>query len=202
IVVTDENKFIPLSGDTTIVRVTLNQKDVAFSELLQLPAKKGELTRLLYEPELPASDTVHTLVVEAFDGSGNAAASNPYQVHFRTQTDVELEGVYPYPNPMNTQTVFAFRMRGADAQTIDDFRLRIYTINGRLIREFDLIDNPSQLDSGALRIGWNKLRWDGTDEDGDLVATGVYLYRVFASSEGADLDLGSMSKVEKIVVIR
>lgn len=203
IIVNDENEFIPLRDDTTVVRVHLDGVEVPFSELSMSSGKRaGERIRLLYQPRLPERDTVHTLVVEAFDGTGNAAADNPYQVHFRTQTDVQVESVYPYPNPMSTSTVFAFRLRGADTFTIDDFRIRIYTINGRLIREFDLIQDPSVLETGGLRIGWNKLRWDGTDQDGDLVATGVYLYKVFASEEEGSIDLGSTRKVERIAVIR
>jgi hypothetical protein len=81
------------------------------------------------------------------------------------------------------------------------------------VREFDLIEDPSTLEAGALKIGWNKIRWDGRDEDGDVVATGVYLYRVFASAQDESIHSGegcagdrscrtASAPVEKLVVIR
>ena len=29
-----------------------------------------------------------------------------------------------------------------------------------------------------MKYDFNKIHWDGRDEDGDLVASGVYLYRI------------------------
>jgi hypothetical protein len=118
------------------------------------------------------------------------------------QSAFEIESMYPYPNPMHTFTTFAFRLRGADALLADEFRMRIYTVTGRLIREFDLIDDPALLEIPGLRIGWNKLRWDGRDADGDLVAPGVYLYKVFLKAEGQSMEVNNDASIEKLVVLR
>lgn len=206
ILVADENPFFSLKDDSTVISVRLNDRLIPYSalEVISGPSKRGQDSEinLRFQPDLSNTDSTHTLVIQAQDISGNAPASGAYQVHFRTQSDVELESIYPYPNPMSTQTVFAFRLRGADASLMDDFRLRIYTLSGRLIREFDLLEDPSNLASGMLRIGWNKLRWDGRDADGDLIATGVYLYKISARAEGKTLAAGNASNVEKVVVIR
>ncbi|GIV60653.1 MAG: hypothetical protein KatS3mg043_1742 [Rhodothermaceae bacterium] len=200
ITVRDDNPFIPLQGDTTVVTVTLDDRRIPFDRLAG--KRNDNELRLRFQPDFSGSDSTHTLVVHVRDGSGNEAEGSPYQVHFRTATDLRIEPVYPYPNPMNNFTVFAFRLIGPDAARIEDFRLRLYTITGRLLREFDLIENPALLEGGSLRIGWNKVRWDGTDADGDPVATGVYLYRVFARTrDGGDL-LNEAARVEKVVVIR
>ncbi len=197
----DENAFRPLA-DSTVFALTLNgtpiglrSPDVRFE-----PAKApSNVARIVYTPDLSGRDTTYTLVLRAFDASGNEAADSPYQVHFRVENALTVEDVLPYPNPMNTQTTFAFRVRGADAALVSECRLRIYTLTGQPVREFDLVENPALLDAGALRVGWNKLRWDGTDADGDRLATGVYLYRVFV--RGADGALGS-TDVERIAIIR
>lgn len=206
ILIEDENPFFSLREDTTVISVTLNDRLVPYRafDIVEGPTKRGDDNEinLRFQPDLSAVDSTHTLVVQAQDVSGNAAVDGTYQVHFRTQSDVTLESVYPYPNPMSTQTVFAFRLRGADASLMDDFRLRLYTLSGRLIREFDLLEDPTDLAGGTLRIGWNKLHWDGRDEDGDRVATGVYLYKIFARAEGKTLPAGNASSVEKVVVIR
>lgn len=201
ITVEDENAFRPLD-DSTVVQLTLNGQRIGLNDpdVQFTPATAGQRqARLVYTPDLSGRDTTYTLVLRAFDTSGNEAAGSPYQVHFRVQNALLVESVLPYPNPMNTHTTFAFRVKGADASGIEECRLRIYTLTGQLVREFDLIEDPSGLDAGGLRIGWNKLRWDGTDADGDRLATGVYLYRVFMRGEGQTL--GS-SDVERIAIIR
>jgi flagellar hook assembly protein FlgD len=53
------------------------------------------------------------------------------------------------------------------------FRIDIYTITGRLVRRLDLKD------LGLVYIGQNLngFEWDGTDDYGDRLANGVYLYK-------------------------
>jgi len=200
--VEDENPFLTIKGDTTIVSATLDDEEIPFSILAGNKQNGDNTLNLRFTPDLSGSDTTHTLVVHVQDKSANQAVGSPYQVHFRTQSETLVEKVYPYPNPMSSFTVFAFRLLGADASAIDQFRLRIYTINGRLIREFDVLKEPGLTEAGGLRIGWNKIRWDGRDEDGDRVATGVYLYKVLVRSSDAPKGYNQTSKVEKLVVIR
>ena len=147
--------------------------------------------RLQFEPDLGGRDSTYTLKVEAEDTRGNAV--EPYQGSFRVQQSQVIRDVYPYPNPMNTHTTFAFRVEGGRNEALRDFTLRIYTLSGRLVRQLE----DRHLDA-PLRVGWNTLRWNGRDEDGDRVATGVYLYRV--NIEGAETTF--RGDVEKISVIR
>ena len=51
--------------------------------------------------------------------------------------------------------------------------IKIYTIAGRLIRDIKL--GPSD-----LITNFNKIYWDGKDEDDDEIGNGVYLYKVIA----------------------
>jgi flagellar hook assembly protein FlgD len=94
---------------------------------------------------------------------------------------------------MSTHTTFAFRVEGGQNEMLQNFRLRIYTLAGRLVRELD----ETNLDS-PLSVGWNTLTWNGRDEDGDRVATGVYLYRV--RIEGDEQTF--RGDIEKVTVIR
>ena len=206
----DESEFFPID-DTSYVDVYLREglplSTVGFlSDYQQIPFGSGELSFqpanpsqsnaneavVTYTPNFAGRDSTYTLRIEAKDGSGNEI--EPYEVSFRVQTQQVIRDVYPYPNPMSERTTFAFRVEGGRTEQLRDFRLRIYTVAGRLIREFTSTD----LETGALRVGWNLLPWDGRDADGDRVATGVYLYRV--SVEGGD---GTFTgDVEKVAVIR
>ena len=206
ILVSDNNPNLTLD-DTSHVDVYfkggLPERDPGLGSLFQripftsdalafMPPDSGSTeVRLLFEPDLPMRDSTYTLKVEAEDARGNKI--EPYQGSFRIQQEQVIKDLYPYPNPMNTHTTFAFRVEGGQNEALRDFTLRIYTLSGRLVRQFD----ESDLDH-PLRVGWNTLRWNGRDEDGDRVATGVYLYR--ADVEGAETSF--RGDIEKISVIR
>ncbi|MFB6247607.1 MAG: C25 family cysteine peptidase [Salinibacter sp.] len=159
-------------------------------ELVPSDSASGTM-RLLFEPRLRAQDSTYTVKVEAQDARGNEI--EPYQVSFRVQKDQVIRDVYPYPNPMSTHTTFAFRVEGGRDEMLKDFALRIYTLSGRLVRELTRADLEQ-----PLGVGWNTVRWNGRDADGDRVATGVYLYRVRV--EGTDQTF--RGDVEKVTVIR
>ncbi|MFQ5568345.1 MAG: C25 family cysteine peptidase [Rhodothermales bacterium] len=211
IVLSDTNPF-KLLTDTSLVTLTLERVDtpgaeerIAFNRpdvQFEPATEERNEARILFTPDFTGLDAVFTLRVEAFDISQNEAVGSPYQVHFRIESTFEIGTVYPYPNPMSTFTRFAFLLKGADPTAIEDFRIRIYTVTGRVVQEFDVMEDPSLLEGGQLRIGWNKLFWDGRDVDGDLLATGVYLYKVFLKVDGETITVNNDSGIEKLVVLR
>jgi hypothetical protein len=206
VTLSDDNEYRPLSDSTVITilmdgnKISYNRPDVVFE-----PAddEDNEAT-LTFSPDFTGEDTTHTLKIYAQDAVGNANPSReePYSFSFRVQTEAEVESLYPYPNPMHNFTTFMFRLRGADPSLVEDLRIRIYTLSGRVVREFDLVNDSYHLESGGLQIGWNRLQWDGTDEDGDLLANGVYLYQVFLRAEGEELMVNNESGIEKIAIVR
>jgi hypothetical protein len=73
------------------------------------------------------------------------------------------------PNPFNPVTQIGFRLR-QDGPA----RLRIYSIDGRLVRT--LLDGP-------LAAGEQMTTWDGRDEGGRPLPSGLYLYAFEAAGQ-------------------
>ena len=84
---------------------------------------------------------------------------------------MKLLDVYNYPNPTSGETHFTFKL----TQIPDEVKIKIYTIAGRLIKEINI---PST----DLKYDFNKIFWDGRDEDGDFPGNGVYLYKVILTA--------------------
>ncbi|NKB65748.1 MAG: hypothetical protein GKR89_01685 [Candidatus Latescibacteria bacterium] len=79
---------------------------------------------------------------------------------------VGLELAANAPNPFNSQTQISFRL-GRSGKAL----LAMYNIAGQRVRR--LVD-------GDLAGGMHKVVWDGRDEKGREVASGVYIYRLEA----------------------
>jgi flagellar hook assembly protein FlgD len=75
------------------------------------------------------------------------------------------------PNPFNPSTTIRFSVPAGGPRP---YSLRVYDVRGALVRE---------LASGQISGGMHEVRWDGRDERGAGVSSGVYLYRVTAGSE-------------------
>ncbi len=80
---------------------------------------------------------------------------------------VELAG--NFPNPFNPSTVISFGLPVAQPVS-----LNVYDVHGHRVRT---------LASGTLEAGYHQVSWNGRDDRGLLMASGVYLYRL-ESREG------------------
>ena len=85
-----------------------------------------------------------------------------------------ISSILNYPNPFSTSTRFVYTLTGNEPPAF--FKIQIMTVSGRIVREI------TQDEIGPLRTGTHTTdyAWDGTDEFGDRLANGVYLYRVTA----------------------
>ena len=69
-------------------------------------------------------------------------------------------------------------------------KIKIYTIAGRLIKEI-------KIPAVDLSYDFNKIYWDGRDEDGDIIANGVYLYKVILTAGDKTEDV-----IQKLAIVR
>jgi len=106
-----------------------------------------------------------------------------YQVYLGPSS-VESKEIVPtkfelgqnYPNPFNSTTTIPYEIK-----KLSQVQAMIYDMRGRKIRQFGV---------GSQPVGNYKINWDGLDQDGQRVATGIYFCR---------MQVGNEAKVTKIL---
>ena len=78
-----------------------------------------------------------------------------------------------FPNPFNPETQIRFSLGGQE-----NVKLVIYNIMGRQVRTL--------VNGDSFNSGFHVLNWDGTDNAGQKVASGMYIYRIKAGDFIAD----------------
>ncbi len=143
-------------------------------------AAAGEKAILEYMPmDLPSGK--YRLDVAVIDASGNSSSELNYTIRFEIIRESQITNIYPYPNPFTTSMKFIYTLTGE--QIPDYMKIQILTVTGKVVREI------TQDELGLIRIGDNisEFTWNGTDEFGDQLANGVYLYKVTAKINGEDI---------------
>jgi hypothetical protein len=84
-----------------------------------------------------------------------------------------------YPNPFNPSTTIRYRIGSRE-----HVELSVYDVSGALVRT--LVD-------GVKNVGAYTLEWNGRDDAGNTVSSGVYFYRLVA---------GNFSDVRKMTLVR
>ncbi len=193
IALNDENRYL-LLNDTSHLKVFLQtplQQDLqrvffisgGREQMRFFPASPTDNTCLVeFNPELTADGT-YRLQIQATDRSLNESGREDYTISFEVINRSTITEVLTWPNPFSTATHFVFTLTGSELPTF--FQIQILTITGKVVREIDM----SEL--GPMRIGRNITRyaWDGTDQFGDRLANGVYLYRIITNINGESIEL-------------
>ena len=97
-----------------------------------------------------------------------------------------------YPNPFNPETWIPYHL-AHDA----DVTLTIYDIKGVIVRQLDLGYQPA----GYYTAQSKAIYWDGRNESGELVASGVYFYQLRVSSSQS-IGIGDYSKTRRMVILK
>ncbi len=84
----------------------------------------------------------------------------------QTQLPKEFGLRQNYPNPFNPTTVIEYALPKAS-----EVKIQIYNILGQKVR--NLVDERQD-------PGYKMIHWDGTDDSGKEISSGVYLYRIVA----------------------
>jgi len=143
-------------------------------------------------------------VASFIDLDQNLTIPSPTHYFFSTQheiPDVDTTGLiadnpqgsrlpfYPrisqnYPNPFNPVTEIRYQIPAIGDQITSNVNLSLYNVLGKMVRT--LVD-------GKQSLGYYKVIWDGRDENGNPVASGIYFCR---------LKVGGFTKTRRMVLIR
>lgn len=182
----NDQSLVPIT-DTTAVQMFLNNKRIYFINNLNLNysfSVSNPKFVVYYKPTLESGSYIFKVIGK--NATGQVIDSAGVTRKFEVQKDLQLLDVYNYPNPFKDETFFTFKL----TQLPDELKIKIFTLVGRMVKEFNLT-------SAELKYDFNKIYWDGRDTDGDLVANGVYLYKII-SKKGSEL----VQTIQKLAVVR
>jgi len=139
-----------------------------------LPLTYQEFLENVFEPFPMLPRVTVKFSVSATDGFDTVKVSGEDRVVFVNRYDylsIAAEGIPTefalhenYPNPFNPTTTFRF-----DVPDISDITLTIYNMLGQRVRTFNMNDTPA---------GYHSIKWNATNDYGDPVGAGVYLYQL------------------------
>jgi hypothetical protein len=158
--------------DPTSVRIQCDGQDVTASAQV-------DASFVNYQPPVPLSIGDHQLSVSLRNRAGFSNSSTWY-FSIAANTLVRQSTILPqtyqwaaFPNPFNSQVTLAANQ--ANSQHI---RLRIYDCSGRLVKV---------IESGASPV--TRVVWNGQDESGKTLASGLYFCQVMTGKQSQTLRL-------------
>ena len=145
--------------DTTSISVQITYEELLENVFELFPILPGATVRF----SLLASDGKDTVKVS---GDDRVLFVNRYDYLSIAAEGVPLEFALHenYPNPFNPTTTLRF-----DLPEISDITLTIYNMLGQKVRTFDYQNTSA---------GYHSVTWDATNDFGQQVGAGVYLYQL------------------------
>ncbi len=124
--------------------------------------------------------------INLYNSSGRTLTPKVINGEFQFRNDIVArdELFQNFPNPFNPETWIPYQLKYGN-----DVKIKIFNINGNLIRELDL----GYKHKGAYISQDRSAYWDGKDKYGRPVASGVYFYSIQA---------GDFFATKKMIVIR
>jgi hypothetical protein len=200
--ITNENPMLlALIGDTSGINTVGSGIGHDISAVLDNNTENTFVLNEYYESDLNTykSGTVkfpfrsvaegnHNIKMRVWDVFNNSSETSIDFVVAKS-AELALSHVLNYPNPFTTYTEFWFEHNqpccGLTAQ------IQIFTITGKLVKTIN-----TYVQTHGFRA--DPIPWDGTDDYGDRIAKGVYIYKLRIKND----DGGYSEKLEKLVIIR
>lgn len=208
----DENEYLALD-DTSLIniyfrhissnemwRVNYTDINVNFYPAEQSNLSENNKATVGILAEFP-KDGTYELIARSRDKSGNSSSSTEdrlqgldyydYKISFEVINQSSISNVLNYPNPFTSRTQFVFTLTGSEIP--DYFEIQIMNVKGTVVKQIRMEE------IGPINIGLNRSQywWDGRDQYGDILANGVYFYRILSSIDNQDIDHYNIEQVDK-----
>jgi len=174
----DMSKFVLSMAQEGKELVPIDKKEYSMTTSSDL-----KNSTIVYSPQL--INGTYAIQVQAVDTSNNStflSPSNP--VRFIVDEEVKVSEIMNAPNPFTDTTAFSYHL----TQPASKVTVKIYTLRGKLVKTIEQ-DSP--------RWHYNEEFWDGKDEDGNKLASGVYFYKFVVYDDNR-----KMQKIGKLAIIR
>ena len=171
-----------LGSDTDLMGFRIYRNDMDDYNMAELMTFKGVSSNPLtleycYEDDtegLPVGTSLYYWL-QIIDLSGNSVTHGPVKAILQDSDDIppyysnrtELKG--NYPNPFNPETTIEYSLKGKFGE-MTYVNLTIFNAKGQKVTT--LLDEAVNIEMT------NKVKWNGMDEIGNSVSSGVYFYRL------------------------
>ena len=130
----------------------------------------------------------HSLTLKVWDVFNNSSEATIDFV-VSSSASIKIEHLLNYPNPFTNQTAFYFEHNQANNNL--EVMIQIFTISGILVKTIE-----TQLTNNAFNSG--PIAWDGTDDYGDKIGRGTYIYKVKVMNSLGE----TAEEFEKLVILK
>lgn len=146
---------------------TTGQVTVTGGTLLQVDNSDSLAVYYIGVDIQPSSTQIVTVSLTQVHTEDEFSAPNSYKLHQN------------WPNPFNPLTTIRY-----DIPELSSITITIYDLLGRQVRTLlDQVEEP----------GYKSIQWDATNDQGQPVSAGIYLYRI---------NVGSFTQTKKMVLLR
>lgn len=110
----------------------------------------------------------HSIVVKVWDVANNPGEG---KINFVVANSAQaaLKNIFNFPNPFHYSTTFNIEHNRPNEKL--DIQVQIFSASGALIKTID-----REIKSEGTRV--TSITWDGTDDNGARISSGVYVYRL------------------------
>ncbi len=129
----------------------------------------------------------HKLELKVWDVHNNSSKG---EIEFIVAENEEfaIQRLLNYPNPFTTHTEFFFEHN--QSCEFLNVLIQVYTVSGKLVKTINTVSNTDGFRNEPIP-------WNGRDDFGDRLATGVYVYKVSVRNPSGE----QVDKIEKLVIL-
>ncbi|TAL61918.1 MAG: type IX secretion system sortase PorU [Bacteroidetes bacterium] len=176
-----------IGHDITAVLDGNNSKPIVLNDYYESDMDNYKSGTVRY-PLTDLEEGNHTLTVKVWDVYNNSSSSTTEFV-VAPAAELALKHVLNYPNPFTTRTSFYFEHN--KCCTTMDVQVQVFTISGKLVKTIQ-----QQINLEGFRS--DPIEWDGTDDFGDKIGRGVYVYRLRVKAVSGEY----AEHMEKLVILK